>query len=57
MSVASRVETLKRKHRRLENEIFEFQQSPSTNHLDIVAMKREKLKLKDEIERFNKSLH
>lgn len=57
MNLASHVETLRRKHQRLESEIFESEQHPGTDHLNIVALKREKLKLKDEIEKLDRSIH
>lgn len=57
MSMASRVDHLKHRHRQLEDTIVQQQRHPSTDRLDIAALKREKLKLKDEIERLSKTLH
>ncbi|WP_336390106.1 YdcH family protein [Paracoccus alcaliphilus] len=51
MSVASHVEELRRKHRVLSEAVEKAQSSPGTNDLEIVAMKREKLRLKEQISR------
>jgi hypothetical protein len=42
---------LKRRHRALEAEIVEARTHPSTDHLQIVELKRRKLLVKDEIAR------
>lgn len=51
MSVASHVEELRRKHRVLSEAVEKAQSSPGVNDLEIVAMKREKLRLKEQISR------
>jgi len=51
MSMASHVETLKRKHQKLESEISETMRHPGADPAELTALKREKLKLKDEIEK------
>lgn len=53
MSVASHVEELRRKHRVLSDAVEKAQRSPGTNDLEITAMKREKLRLKEEISRLS----
>ena len=57
MSLASHVESLKRKHAKLEDEIAESERHPGTDHVQIAALKREKLRVKDEIEKHAGSLH
>lgn len=51
MSLDSHVEELRKKHRNLETEIEEQRRHPSADHLEILTLKRKKLKLKDEIRR------
>ncbi len=57
MSLSSHVETLKQKHRDLESSIAASERLPGSDHLNIVALKRKKLKLKDEIEKLSHSVH
>jgi len=57
MSLASHVETLKRKHEKLEHDIVETERHPGADHVEIAALKREKLRVKDEIERHIGSVH
>lgn len=51
MSVSSHVHELRKKHQVLSDAVERAQRSPGTNDLEIVAMKRQKLRLKEEIER------
>jgi hypothetical protein len=51
MSVANHVEELRRKHQVLSDAVERAQKSPGTNDLELVAMKRQKLRLKEEISR------
>ena len=51
MSLDSHVEELRKKHRNLEATIEEQERHPGIDHLDILELKRKKLKLKDEIRR------
>jgi hypothetical protein len=51
MSVDAHLNELRKKHEALSTKVEQMQQSPSTDDLDIVAMKKEKLRLKEEIER------
>ncbi len=57
MSLSSHVETLKQKHRDLEDSITASQRLPGSDHLNIVALKRQKLKIKEEIEKLSHSIH
>lgn len=51
MALASHLEELQRKHGDIEREIDEAQTHPSADELQITALKRRKLALKDEIEK------
>ena len=51
MSMQSHLAELELRHKALENELIEAQQHPSIDDLQIVALKRRKLHLKDEIAR------
>jgi hypothetical protein len=51
MALASHLEELQRKHGDIEREIDEAQTHPSTDELQITALKRRKLALKDQIEK------
>lgn len=53
MSLSSHLNELKKKHEHLSMEVEEAQRAPGTNDLDIAAMKKQKLKLKEEIERLS----
>lgn len=57
MNMESHVEALKRKHQKLEAQIAETARHPSADNTELAALKREKLRLKDEIERHTASLH
>ena len=50
MSVVSRINELKRKHAALSNAVDQAQKSPSIDTLQIAALKKEKLALKQEIQ-------
>ena len=51
MSLESHLAELVRKHGELERKLDEALAHPATDQLDLVELKRKKLKLKDEIER------
>jgi len=51
MSIAAHLAELERRHQTLEAEIAEARTHPSIDNLQIVALKRRKLLLKDEIVR------
>ncbi len=53
MSVESHVQELRRKHQSLSNAIEAAHRSPATDDLDIAQMKKEKLRLKEEITRLS----
>ena len=51
MSVQSHVAELRKKHQTLSDEVERAQRAPGTDDMSIAAMKKEKLRLKEEIER------
>ena len=51
MSLQSHLAELQRRHPEMERKIADALHHPSTDSLELVDMKRQKLKLKDEIER------
>lgn len=51
MSVASHVEELRKKHQALSDAVEKAQKRPATSDFEIASMKREKLRLKEEISR------
>ncbi|TRD21701.1 YdcH family protein [Palleronia caenipelagi] len=51
MSVSAHVEELRKKHQALSSRVEEAQRSPATSDFEIQQMKREKLRIKEEIER------
>jgi len=51
MSVTSHLNELRRKHETLELMIEEQERAPSSDHVAITKLKRQKLRLKEEIER------
>ncbi len=53
MSLSSHLQELKRKHQTLSEAVEAAQRAPATNDFDIVDMKKQKLRLKEEIERLS----
>ncbi|MGP9805517.1 YdcH family protein [Paracoccus sp. NSM] len=51
MSVSSHVNELRRKHQMLSDAVERAQKSPGSNDLEIAQMKRQKLRIKEQIER------
>jgi hypothetical protein len=51
MTVASHVEELRKKHQHLSDAVEKAQKSPGTKDLEIVQMKREKMRIKEQISR------
>ena len=51
MSVQSHVAELRKKHQNLSDEVERAQRMPGSDDLAIASMKKEKLRLKQEIER------
>lgn len=53
MSVTSHLQELRKKHDALSSRVEEAQRQPGIDALQISAMKRKKMKLKEEIERLS----
>lgn len=53
MSLHSHIEELKRKHQDLEQKVEEAQRAPGVSHLDVSELKKQKLRIKEEIERLS----
>jgi len=53
MTVSSHVTELKKKHAHLSEKVEHTQRSPSSDSLELTALKQEKLRLKQEIERLS----
>ncbi|MCY4151418.1 MAG: DUF465 domain-containing protein [Aestuariivita sp.] len=53
MSLNSHLMELKRKHQLLDQQVEEAQRSPGSDGLQIAKLKKQKLKLKEEIERLS----
>ena len=51
MSLSSHLQELKKKHADLSNAVEHAQRSPGTDDLEIADMKKQKLRLKEEIAR------
>lgn len=53
MTVASHVEELRRKHQSLSDAVEAAERNPGQDSLNITRMKREKMRLKEEISRLS----
>lgn len=53
MSLSSHLQELKRKHQTLSEAVEHAQRSPSVDGLQIAELKKQKLRLKEEIERIS----
>lgn len=53
MSLSSHLQELRKKHQHLSTEVEDAQRSPAFDDLQISALKKQKLKLKEEIERLS----
>ncbi|SHE90486.1 hypothetical protein BDE40_2280 [Litoreibacter halocynthiae] len=52
MTISSHVSELKRKHDALSQRVEEAQRSPGSDDLTVVELKKQKLRLKEEISKF-----
>lgn len=55
MSLSSHIQELHKKHQTLEEQVAAAMKSPSIDDLQITQMKKEKLRLKEEISRLSHS--
>lgn len=54
MTVESHLAALERRHHVIDTKIADEERRPAANGLEVAALKREKLSLKDEIEKLRK---
>ena len=55
MSLSSHLQELRKKHENLSQEVEVAQRSPAFDDIQLTALKKQKLKLKEEIERLSHS--
>jgi len=53
MALTAHLETLKRKHREVSEAVEHAQRAPGVDNLEVATMKKEKLRLKEEITRLS----
>lgn len=53
MALSTHLQELRRKHRTLSDKVEQAQRSPGVDDLHIAALKKEKLRLKEEIHRLS----
>ncbi len=57
MSLSSHLQELRKKHQHLSDEVEEAQRSPAFDEIQLTALKKQKLKVKEEIERLSTATH
>ncbi len=57
MSLSSHLQELRKKHQSLEDQVEEALKSPAIDDLMITSLKKQKLKIKEEIARLSSSAH
>lgn len=53
MTVASHLQELRRKHENLSSVVEKEERNPGSDHLKVAELKKQKLKLKEQIERLD----
>jgi len=53
MALNAHLDTLKRKHREMSDAVEKAQRSPGTDDLEIASLKKQKMRLKEEITRLS----
>lgn len=53
MSMSSHISELQKKHQQLSEKVEVVQRSPGSNDLEIASLKKEKLRIKEEISRLS----
>jgi len=53
MTMSSHLQELRRKHQTLSDQVEQAQRNPGSDDLQIVELKKQKLRLKEEIERLS----
>ncbi|MBN9888782.1 YdcH family protein [Salipiger abyssi] len=57
MSLSSHLQELKKKHENLSTAVEDLQRSPSADGLHVATLKKQKLRLKEEITRLSEQPH
>ena len=57
MALQGHIQELSEKHKRLEERIHDEMNHPDWDEVRIAALKKEKLRIKDELERLRSSVH
>jgi hypothetical protein len=57
MALQGHIEELSEKHKKLEERIHNEMAHPDWNETTVAALKKEKLRIKDELERLRSSVH
>jgi len=55
MSLSSHLQELRRKHQELDAQVEEAQRAPGTSDLALAELKKQKLRLKEEIHRLSRA--
>ena len=53
MTLGSHITELKKKHNQLSDQVKKIQNRPSADDLKVISLKKQKLKIKEEIERLS----
>jgi hypothetical protein len=57
MALQGHIDELSEKHKKLEERIHDEMNHPDWNESQVAALKKEKLRIKDELERLRSSVH
>lgn len=57
MSLSSHLQELRKKHQHLSEEVEEAQRHPAFDEFQLKALKKQKLRIKEEIERLSHNTH
>lgn len=57
MNVSTHLDTLRSKHAALESKIRDEQRRPGADNLEVTTLKRQKLQIKEEIEKLTTETH
>ena len=57
MDLQSHIEELKERHQALKIMIKEEEARPGANHIEITALKKERLRVKEEIKKLSEKVH
>ncbi|MBK5924338.1 DUF465 domain-containing protein [Rhodovulum sulfidophilum] len=55
MNLSSHLQELRKKHKALSDEVERAQQTPAADNIQVAELKKQKLKLKEQIERLSQA--